>query len=623
VHFRRRRRARPASTEWQRRPWLSLAVRSVVVAGPAAGSLGLALLLSAVLPKDRSAAGALLWIAVILASSLFLLFVLERLARRLLPLAALLNVSLLFPDKAPARFAVVRRIGTPRDLRARLEAARSRSEGDAGTSAMQEVMELALALSVHDKGTRGHSERVRVFADLIADELKIDAAGRARLRWAALLHDVGKLEVPPAILNKPGRPDEAEWEVLHRHPAEGARIAQGLMSWLGEWGPAVIQHHERWDGTGYPNGLRGNEISLAARIVSVADTYEVMTAPRPYKRPMSVAAARRELVAVSGTQLDPMVVRAFLNVSVGRLWRTVGVGAWVAQLPLLPRVFSSLGQLGSVAASGAATMGAVAVVGVSALVGPAPLVHSTTAVTHSSAQASPGASGAPPGASTSTPPAQGGAPPSGGSSPVSPQTTSTGQPTGGPTASAGPSANGTPVAATPTPTTAATATPTVGPTPTATPTPTPTPTLNWWQVCPGCSDQGKNCTSYCIAPTSPGTLPECTTYCEGNALGKCTTHCYSQQGDNGQCLSYCSTPQNNPKCTTYCRLHNNPLCTSHCVPATPKCQPNCAVLNGAADVTPAALPVGAIIDTVVYKTQTPGRAAQRDGVPLRKLLALS
>ncbi len=110
---------------------------------------------------------------------------------------------------------------------------------------MRTVIELVLALSVHDKASRGHSERVRVFTDLLADQLKIPAAGRDRLRWAALLHDIGKLEVPPAILNKPDKPSEDEWATLHRHPEEGARLVAPLLPWLGEWGKAVEQHHER------------------------------------------------------------------------------------------------------------------------------------------------------------------------------------------------------------------------------------------------------------------------------------------------------------------------------------------------------------------------------------------
>ena len=285
----------------------------------------------------------MLWVAIVACGSLVTLVIFERAARRLLPLAALLNVSLLFPDKAPARFAVARRTGSPRQLQEELAEARAAGHQD-DAQRMQSVVELVLALSVHDKGTRGHSERVRVFTDLLAQELKIDPAGQARLRWAALLHDVGKIEVPTTLLNKPGTPDAAEWKVLHRHPEEGARMVAPLLPWLGEWGKAVAEHHERYDGTGYPFGLKAHEISLGARIVAVADTYEVMTAPRPYKRAMSIAAARAELPRVAGTQLDPGIVRAFLNISVGRLWRTIGVGAWIGQIPALGRLWTDPGR---------------------------------------------------------------------------------------------------------------------------------------------------------------------------------------------------------------------------------------------------------------------------------------
>jgi len=157
--------------------------------------------------------------------------------------------------------------------------------------------------------------------------------------------------------------------VLHRHPEEGARLVAPLLPWLAEWGLAVEQHHERFDGTGYPRGLRGHEIALAARIVSVADVYEVMTAPRPYKRPMSVTAAREELVRVAGTQLDPAIVRAFLNISVGRLWRTIGFGAWIGQMPTLARLFSFWGWAAS--GTGLATAIAATVLAVGGGIGPA------------------------------------------------------------------------------------------------------------------------------------------------------------------------------------------------------------------------------------------------------------
>ena len=260
---------------------------------------------------------------------------LERAGRRLLPLAALLNLSLLFPDRAPKRFAVARRVGKPRDLQRQLQEARDRGVTGGEVAHMQEVLELVAALSVHDRQTRGHSERVRVFTDLIAEEMKLAPGDRARLRWASLLHDIGKLVVPAEILSKPSKLSEAEMDNVRRHPDEGARLIGPLNAWLGEWAGAVPDHHERFDGRGYPRGLAGEQISLAGRIVAVADSYEVMTAMRPYRKPIGVSAARQELVRCSGAQFDPMVVRAFLNISMGRLWRVVGLGSWIAQLPLI------------------------------------------------------------------------------------------------------------------------------------------------------------------------------------------------------------------------------------------------------------------------------------------------
>jgi putative nucleotidyltransferase with HDIG domain len=340
---------------------LSRLLRFAVFAVPIALSFAVALALSAVLPRVTNVGTAILWIAVIGVVSLVTLVLLERAARRLLPLAALLDLSLLFPDRAPRRFAIARLSGRQHDLHRSLREAQATGHLDEAVH-MRTVIELVLALSVHDKATRGHSERVRVLTDMLAEEMKVPAEGRARLRWAAMLHDIGKLEVPTTTLNKKGKPNDDEWIALHRHPEEGAHLVSSLMPWLAEWGTAVEQHHERYDGTGYPHGLRGGEISLGARIVSLADTYEVMTAPRSYKAPMSVPAARRELIRVASTQLDPTAVRAFLNISVGRLWRAVGFGAWVAQFPLVARLASSFGRLGTPSVAGA-TAATVLVVG--------------------------------------------------------------------------------------------------------------------------------------------------------------------------------------------------------------------------------------------------------------------
>ncbi len=225
----------------------------------------------------------------------------------------------------------------------------------------ERILGLAASLNQHDRLTRGHSERVRALTDVIADQLKLPQPDKDRLRWSALLHDIGKLTVPTAILNKPGKPDERELAVLRQHPAEGARLAAPIADWLGPWAKSIPEHHEKFDGTGYPAGLAGDQISLGARIVAVADCFETMTAVRSYKRPMSTEAARKELADCAGTQFDPMVVRAFLEASLGK--RSI-VGAPLAALADLSRldVFRSAGQLA--ASAGHFASGVVVAAGV-------------------------------------------------------------------------------------------------------------------------------------------------------------------------------------------------------------------------------------------------------------------
>jgi putative nucleotidyltransferase with HDIG domain len=268
----------------------------------------------------------------------------------------LFRLSLVFPDRAPSRFAMARGAGNTRHLEQRISDARRQGVDPEPAKAAEQILALVAALSAHDRKTRGHSERVRAFTDLVAGELKLVGSDRDRLRWAALLHDIGKLRVHARILNKPGRPEPHEWESLQAHPAAGARIAAPLLPWLGPWGDAIEQHHERFAGGGYPRSLAGEEISLAARIVSVADSFEVMTAARSYKKPMSVPAARRELAACAGEQFDPAIVRAFLNVSLGRLWWTVGPMSWTALVPILGPVQRAGGQLAAAAQGAAAAI---------------------------------------------------------------------------------------------------------------------------------------------------------------------------------------------------------------------------------------------------------------------------
>ena len=536
VQFRRRKFGGEAGDDrWHRRPSLSRALRVAIFLGPIAASLLIATLLSRVLPRASGPLSAVLWVAIVACGSLVTLVIFERAARRLLPLAALLNVSLLFPDKAPARFAVARRTGSPRQLQEELAEARAAGHQD-DAQRMQSVVELVLALSVHDKGTRGHSERVRVFTDLLAQELKIDPAGQARLRWAALLHDVGKIEVPTTLLNKPGTPDAAEWKVLHRHPEEGARMVAPLLPWLGEWGKAVAEHHERYDGTGYPFGLKAHEISLGARIVAVADTYEVMTAPRPYKRAMSIAAARAELTRVAGTQLDPGIVRAFLNISVGRLWRTIGVGAWIGQIPALGRLWTELARVGSWAGAGALTATTATVFALGGLGAPSPSASSLLASLGSPAHSTSQRGSHTPVVAPTTKPSATAVAPTAPSSAVS--SSSAAPPTAKPTTKPTPTPN-------PTPTPKPTATPI--------PTPSPSPTPDPWS-CAKCTNTKPSCTSYC----TNNYLPFCTTYCDVSDNWSCTSHCFGN--NNRSCITYC-VGHNNTKCKTNCRLNGSFVAT--------------------------------------------------------------
>jgi putative nucleotidyltransferase with HDIG domain len=369
---------------WRPRPLLSFALRAVSVLVPAAVGAASAYAFVGAMPMPRGLAVAP-WALGLVATSTVATAIAELVGKRFLPLAVLFRLSLVFPDRAPSRFAMARGAGNIRQLERRIRDARERGVDPEPVRAASEILALVAALSAHDRKTRGHSERVRAFTDLLAGELKLPEADRDRLRWAALLHDIGKIHVPARILNKAGRPDAREWERLQAHPAMGARIAEPLMTWLGPWGRAIEQHHERFGGGGYPHALAGDEISLAARIVSVADSFEVMTAARSYKKPMSVPAARRELAACAGEQFDPAIVRAFLNVSLGRLWWRVGPMSWSALVPILGPVQRAGSQL---AAAATGTTAAV-VVGVAGLLpGPTSVAAKPVPPVRAAAQAS-------------------------------------------------------------------------------------------------------------------------------------------------------------------------------------------------------------------------------------------
>jgi len=178
---------------------------------------------------------------------------------------------------------------------------------------LEAVQALALAVEAKDPYTKGHSERVSEVAENLASRLKLPEAHVERVKIAGILHDIGKIGVPEAILQKKGRLDEAEIEIIQRHPMEGLNILKPL-DFLADILPAVGGHHERYDGRGYPAGAKGDAIPLWARIIQVADTFDAMTSNRPYREAFSKVQAKGEIERCSGTQFDPEVACAMLEI---------------------------------------------------------------------------------------------------------------------------------------------------------------------------------------------------------------------------------------------------------------------------------------------------------------------
>jgi HD-GYP domain-containing protein (c-di-GMP phosphodiesterase class II) len=195
---------------------------------------------------------------------------------------------------------------------AELERALNRLE----ESYLDMVKTLAFVVEAKDPSTRAHLERTHDYATVLAKVIDSDLAEDQCLRYGFLLHDVGKIGVPEAILNKPGPLDQEEWLIMRAHPEIGVQMVAGIKS-LGPAVEVIRSHHERWDGRGYPAGLGGEEIPLSARIFSVCDAFDAMTSDRPYRRAMPYGQAIGEIMAGAGSQFDPEMVAAF--VSIGNL----------------------------------------------------------------------------------------------------------------------------------------------------------------------------------------------------------------------------------------------------------------------------------------------------------------
>jgi HD-GYP domain-containing protein (c-di-GMP phosphodiesterase class II) len=186
------------------------------------------------------------------------------------------------------------------------------------TSYATTVRALAAALELRDDETGGHAQRVTTLALELTRRIDPELAADPQLEYGFLLHDIGKIGIPDGILRKPGRLDPDELEQMRFHSVLGERVLEQIPYLSGLARDVVACHHERWDGNGYPAGLRGTQIPTVARIFAVVDAYDAMTNNRPYRDAMPVAAALDEIESNSGSQFDPAIVTEFVMLARSR-----------------------------------------------------------------------------------------------------------------------------------------------------------------------------------------------------------------------------------------------------------------------------------------------------------------
>jgi ribonuclease P protein subunit RPR2 len=198
------------------------------------------------------------------------------------------------------------------DLRETFKEERARSQ-QLHSSYMATVRALSNAVEARDAYTGKHAERVTAYGIEICHAVGLELTDAHALEFGFLLHDIGKVAIPDAILYKPGKLTDKERALMAQHPVIGAEIVRDI-DFLGEATKVVRFHHERWDGSGYPDGLAAEEIPLAARVFAVADVLDALTTDRPYRPASPLAVAREMIVEASGSHFDPVVVTAFIKI---------------------------------------------------------------------------------------------------------------------------------------------------------------------------------------------------------------------------------------------------------------------------------------------------------------------
>ncbi|MGI2112431.1 HD domain-containing phosphohydrolase [Shewanella frigidimarina] len=193
------------------------------------------------------------------------------------------------------------------DLRQALESLKAAS--------LETIHRLTMASEYKDEETGAHIQRMSLYSEVVARSVGLDEHTVENILFSASMHDLGKISTPDHILLKPGKLDAAEWEIMKQHTVVGANILKGSNSELIKMGEVIARsHHEKWDGSGYPEGLKGNDIPIAARIVAIADVFDALSSTRPYKKPFSEEKTFAMIKEGSGSHFDPDIVDAFFAV---------------------------------------------------------------------------------------------------------------------------------------------------------------------------------------------------------------------------------------------------------------------------------------------------------------------